>query len=136
MRLKDRKWSAVTNNMLYKVFALFVTLILWFSLIGRRDLQVSKELTLRFKTSAEWVVATQSQHTVSVKVLGSRRALRGFLDQQRAIDLDLQGLDEGSHRIPLKEKMLKLPMGLRVLSMSPQVIELELRRSEQNAEAD
>jgi hypothetical protein len=44
MMLKKRWTSYVTENFSYKMVALFISLILWLTILGRRDFVLSKKL--------------------------------------------------------------------------------------------
>lgn len=119
-------WENITENGTYKLVALFISLILWVTILGRRDFVYSKNIDIEVQTSSNLAVIEQSHASVRVRVTGPRASLKKFMDSHsnQAILVDVSSLGEGKIEIPISEKKLDLPLGVRVVSLKPQKIEV------------
>lgn len=117
--------EALFENGSYKIVALFISLILWLTILGRRDFVFSKNIDLEIQTSANLSVIEQSHSFVRVRVTGPRASLKKFMESHsnQAILLDISSMGEGKIEIPISEKKLDLPLGVRVVSLKPQKVE-------------
>lgn len=119
-------WENITENGTYKLVALFISLILWVTILGRRDFVYSKNIDIEVQTTSSLAVIEQSHASVRVRVTGPRASLKKFMDSHsnQAILVDVSSLGEGKIEIPISEKKLDLPLGVRVVSLKPQKIEV------------
>lgn len=119
------------ENWSYKLVALFIALMLWLTILGRRDFVLSKNVEVEVLAGAGYVVSTQSVENVRVKVAGPRMALKKFMDsglsQQVTIDASRSG--EGEFEFEIPEKKIDVPFGVKVLSVRPQVVRVSIRKS-------
>lgn len=124
-------WKQIVfDNFSYKIVALFISLILWITILGRRDFQVSKNVEVDVAVPAGVVVASQSAEHVKVKVSGPRTALRKFLEGGGSgiVTLDLSRHGPGLHRVAVPTQRLDLPFGVKVISVRPAEVEIRLER--------
>jgi YbbR domain-containing protein len=120
-----RDW--IYDNGSYKLVALFITLILWVSVLGRKETTVSKEIPLRFITSTESIVTNSSAKSVRFELTGSRRSLGRFLsDKHEPISVDLSGRSTGRLIVTVPEDSVRLPFGVKVLSINPASIVVDI----------
>ena len=76
-----RRWrDTLTDNLSYKIVSLFIALILWLTILGRRDFSLTKTIDLELMTGPNKVVVTQNVEIAKVKVSGPRTALKKFMD--------------------------------------------------------
>ena len=68
------------ENTSYKIASLFIAILLWVTLIGRRDFIYTKTLDVELKTGMGISVATQTADRVRVRVSGSRAALKKYME--------------------------------------------------------
>src|SRR4051812_844642 len=93
------EWKArILENGSYKLVALFVTLILWVTILGRRDFVLSKEVDLEFLLPKNLVIAEQINRRVMVKVSGPRTALKKFAQNPGTITIDLGKNNQGRNK--------------------------------------
>lgn len=115
------------ENGSYKLVALFVTLILWITIIGRRDTVISKEMELEFLLPRGMAVKEATiERRVTVEVSGPRMALKRFKQNPGAITIDLSKFQAGPVRMAIAPRSVEVPSGVRVLAVSPEVITLTL----------
>lgn len=125
MKVKHTFLDSLFENGSYKIVALFISLILWLTILGRRDFVFSKNIDLEIQTSSSLSVIEQSHSFVRVRVTGPRASLKKFMESNsnQAMLLDISSMGEGKIEIPISEKKLDLPLGVRVVSLKPQKIE-------------
>jgi hypothetical protein len=123
-----RRWTDwIVENGSYKLVALFVTLILWVTILGRRDFQLSKEMDLEFLLPQNLTVASQAiDRKVTVKVSGPRMALKKFSTNPGSITVDLVRSQPGPVRALITPRNVEVPFGVKVISISPDVVNLTL----------
>lgn len=125
MKAIFKEW--VYENGSYKLVALFITLILWVSVLGRKETTVAKEVPMQFISADEKIVTNVSNKSVRFEMTGSRRALRRFLvDKVDPITVDLKGRGNGRLIVTVPEDSLRLPFGVKVLSVTPPSIVVDI----------
>lgn len=124
-------WKQVIfDNFSYKLVALFISLILWMTILGRRDFQVTKNVELDIVPSSGMIVESQSVDRVKVKVAGPRTALRKFLDMTSSPILSLEVGDNvsGLYTVAIPTQKLDLPFGVKVISIKPAEVQVRLQK--------
>jgi len=118
----------VTENFSYKMVALFISLILWLTILGRRDFVLSKKIDIEFQTKPGQVVVAQTADNIRVKVSGPRTALKKFMEnpQSQSIVIDISDRGEGVLDVDVPLNKIDVPMGVRVLGVRPNVIRAEV----------
>jgi YbbR domain-containing protein len=121
--------QTIFDNFSYKLVALFISLILWVTILGRRDFQVTKSVELDLVPPIGMVVDSQSVDHVKVKVAGPRTALRRFLESGAGVlTVDLAGYDPGAHRVSIPTQKFDVPFGVKVISVRPSEIDVHLQK--------
>jgi hypothetical protein len=100
MNKRTTNWKDfVFENGSYKLVSLFVTLILWVTILGRRDFMLTKDMDVEFLLPPNAVMqSARGERKISVKVSGPRTAL----------------------------KNIEVPFGVKVVSIDPDAIEVVL----------
>jgi hypothetical protein len=128
-RSNATEWkSYVLENGSYKLVALFVTLILWVTILGRRDFVLSKEMDIEFLLPRTIAIA-ESNHArhVTVKVSGPRMALKKFQANPGTITIDLgRQVEPGPIKATITPRNVEVPFGVKVLSIAPESITVHL----------
>ena len=124
----SREWKNwVMENGSYKLVALFVTLILWVTILGRRDFQLSKEMDLEFLLPHSMSIAQDGlDRKVTVKVSGPRVALKKFSQNPGTITIDLVRSQPGPVRALITPRNVEVPFGVKVISINPDTVNLNL----------
>lgn len=128
-RSSASEWkNYVLENGSYKLVALFVTLILWVTILGRRDFVLSKEMDIEFLLPRTIAIA-ESNHErhVTVKVSGPRMALKKFQANPGTITIDLgRQVEPGPIKATITPRNVEVPFGVKVLSVTPESITVHL----------
>jgi YbbR domain-containing protein len=130
-----KKWnSLVTENFNYKLVALFISLILWLTILGRRDFVFSKTIEVDLVTAPGQTVIAQTSDQIKVKVSGPRTALKKFMDsgfsQSMAIDISNRG--EGVMEVEIPLNKIEIPMGVKILGVRPSMIRAEVVKNKKD----
>lgn len=121
----------VFDNGSYKLVSLFVTLILWVTILGRRDFMLTKDMDVEFLLPKATVIESrQGERKVSVKVSGPRTALKKFAQSPGSITFDLTKADvteKNTHiKTTIQTKNIEVPFGVKVVSIDPPALEVIL----------
>lgn len=118
------------DNLSYKLVSLFIALILVLAILGRRDVVMSKSMELDFAMKAEQLIVGQSADEVRVKIQGPRAALKRFIEQSGypIVVLDVTSLGQGVHQVPVPERKIEVPFGLKVVSVRPSSVRIEIKQ--------
>lgn len=122
--MKHRWRDVFTDNLSYKVVSLFIALILWLTILGRRDFSLTKTIDIELITGPGKIVAHQSVDVAKVKVSGPRTALKKYMDsglsQLLVIDISDKGQGEFDVEVPLSQ--IDVPFGVKVISVKPPMV--------------
>ena len=118
----------ILENGSYKLVALFVTLILWVTILGRRDFVSSREMDIEFLLPRSFAVAeSNAQRHVTVKVSGPRVALKKFATNPGTITIDLsRQVEPGPIKAIITPRNVEVPFGVKVLSVQPETLTVHL----------
>lgn len=116
------------ENIGYKIISLLISLMLWLTILGRRDYVVNKTMEIDFVTSTGQSIQSQSIDRVRVKVSGSRTALRKFLSNSfsESIAVDIASLGVGRFDVEIPFNRVDVPMGVKVLEIKPKTVKIEI----------
>lgn len=120
-----RGW--LTDNFSYKLVALGVAVILWASMLGRKDTTLTKDFELQPLLGPNLELVTQIPQIVTVEIAGPRVALKKINTMNPVYTLDLTALKAGRQVVTLKRDGLNLPIGARVMSLTPREFTVQIR---------
>lgn len=120
--------SMILDNLSYKVVSLFVALILWISILGRRDFVTTKEMDVNIIVGSGYAVSAQSHDRIKVKISGSQPILKKYKDALKSIVFDLSDSQEGLVEIDIPNTRIDVPDGIKVLSVRPNVLRVEISK--------
>jgi len=120
----------IINKWKIKSYALVVSLILWFVILGQRSLVVSRTVSLEYVVSPGYSVI-DSTEKITMNISAKRSVLQSFKAQNYAPVVDLRALPPGSKRIPIKTDSILMPIGAKLLSIEPKVVTLYLKNEPQ-----
>ena len=132
MLKKSTNWKdMIFENGSYKLVSLFVTVLLWVTILGRRDFMLTKDMDVEFLLPADTVMQTQrGERKVSVKVSGPRTALKKFAHSPGSVTFDLTKSDvktkDTKVRAVIQMKNIEVPFGVKVVAIEPDALEVVL----------
>lgn len=98
--------------------ALVISILLCLTVMGGKRVEVLKKVPIDYQLKKGLIIANQAPTEITVRVLGPRAFMKGFQDRHTAITVDLTKLQPGDFDIPIKESMVDVPLGIKVLSIS------------------
>ncbi len=132
MKSQQPRWKQMLmENLSYKVVALFIAVILWLTIMGRRDLILTKNIEVEFKTSAAQRIIGQTADQIRLRLSGPRSALKEVMDgtKSKPVVIDISGRDPGVHDIDVPVNRIDLPHGVKILSVRPNFVRVEVAKS-------
>lgn len=125
--------GALTENLSYKIVALFISLILWLTILGRRDFVLSKNIDVELVTAIGTQVVAQTTDHIKVKVSGPRSALKKFMESSLSqnIILDISQRGEGMIAVDIPLNKVEVPLGVKILGIRPNQIQVEVARAKE-----
>jgi hypothetical protein len=135
-RGRIEEWrNSITENGSYKLVAVFVTLILWVTILGRRDFVLSKEMDVEFLLPRSAAIAEPvADRRVTVKVSGPRVALKKFAQNPGTITIDLGRSQLGGVRAFITPRNVEVPFGVKVIAVSPDIVNVTLVKAHGDSE--
>lgn len=119
------------NNNVVKIFAFFLALMLWAYVTGdatRPDVTLSfRNVPLEYHNLDEGMALMSIATEVDVELRGRSDTLEGITPQNLKAYIELQGLEEGTHRLTPNADV---PRGVRIISFNPQQVMVELEEVE------
>jgi YbbR domain-containing protein len=122
----DRIKDNVLDNFSYKVVALFIALILWLSILNRRDFIVTKDLDVDFITASDYIVTGQSNAVIKVKVSGPQPLLKKFKESSQVLAFDMSDKKEGFYDVEINASRVEVPAGIKIIGIKPSSVRLEI----------
>lgn len=116
----------VLDNFSYKVVALFISLILWLSILNKRDFIVTKDLDVDFITAPNYIVTGQSNAVIKVKVSGPQPLLKKYKESSQVLAFDMSDKSEGFYDVEMNTSKIEVPPGIKILGVRPSTIRLEI----------
>ncbi|MFN8791274.1 MAG: CdaR family protein [Bdellovibrionales bacterium] len=126
--LKENLKSALLENSVAKLMALFIAFFLWATVMGRRDFVLTKVMSVELLTAENQAVVAQTADRVRVRVSGPRSALKKFIDDPKTqkMVLDISNSGDGVLELDIPQHQIQAPSGVKVLSIRPNMIRVEV----------
>ncbi len=119
----------LTENWVLKLISLAFAVVLWFFVIGERNLELSYIVPLEYQgLSRDLIIANEVPSSVSVRIAGPRALLMHHTAGDISIAVDLKGLPAGMTSFKRLEESLNIPSGLKVTRISPSFVDVKLER--------
>lgn len=120
----------VFHNLAWKFLSVFVAFGIWFVVMSANSIEITKEVNLELDLPAGLVVANEVPDRVSFRLSGSKFFLRTLANSLDTIRIDLTKAKTGPAYYNIQKDALHLPIGVRVLSISPSTINPVLEHME------
>ncbi len=125
--LTEKVWAVVSNNLGTKLISVMVALVLWAVVLGSRNIEVTKEIPLEVVTPADLVPANEIPEKIAFRLSGPKAFLRAILDRREdPIRVNLSGAKPGLVTYRFFSDNIRLPIGVKVLSINPTSILIKL----------
>ncbi len=117
-----------SDNIGLKIVSIVIAGILWAVVLGSRNIEVTKEIPIEIITPSDMVPSNEVTTRVGFRLAGPQAFLRVILDRRESpIKVDLSAAQKpGPVTYRFFSDNLKVPIGIRVLSISPASIVINL----------
>ena len=120
----------ITNNWGLKLFALVIAIVLWSSVVGQENSEMSIRIPLELRNvPSTMMVGNEVPTDIDVRIFGNQRRIRLASSRTLAKILDLSGLPEGEHFFLLRPEDFNLPTGVEAIRVSPSTLQINLVRT-------
>jgi YbbR domain-containing protein len=110
------------QNLGWKLLSLVVAFAIWFVVMSSNSIEITKEVTLDLTLPNGLVVANEVPERVSFRLSGSKFFLRTLANSLDTLKVDLSRAKAGPTFYRIEKDALHLPLGVKVLSISPSTI--------------
>jgi len=126
--------AKMRDNMSYKIVALGVAVVLWLSMLGKKDSTMSRDFELQVLLPPRMELVSQPPLFVRVEVAGPRVVLKKLNQIQPVFTVDLTNAKAGRQIVELSREGINLPIGARVVSVDPGEFTVVLSDAKANGE--
>lgn len=110
------------HNLAWKILSVLVAFCLWFVVMSSNSIEITKEVNLELEVPPDLVVANEVPDRVSFRLSGSKFFLRTLANSLDTIHIDLTKAKAGPTYYRIEKDSLHLPIGVKILSISPSTI--------------
>src|SRR5271154_244065 len=123
-------WRALTNNFLWKIGSLLMALVLWYAIVGERELVSTRAVPILYKNlPKELLIGVNAVDSVRVELRGPSSKLTSGAVSDLAVVLDLSSVSgPGERTFTIADGDLHLPQGLTFLRAMPSQLRLQFAR--------
>src|SRR5262245_15471930 len=115
--------SLFTSNLGLKLVSVIMGVVLWFVVLGSRNVEVTKEVPVELITPSDLVPSNEIPDKISFRLVGPKAFLRAVLDRKEdPIRVNLGGARPGLVTYRFFSDNIQLPIGVKVLSINPTAI--------------
>ncbi len=123
----DRFLSLFGANVGAKAISVIIAFVLWVVVLGSRNVEVTKEIPLEVITPADVIPANELPEKIAFRLSGPKAFLRAILDRrEEPIRVNLAGAKPGLVTYRLFSDNIRVPIGVKVLSINPAAILIKL----------
>jgi YbbR domain-containing protein len=120
-------WSLFSVNSGTKIVSVVIAIVLWIVVLGSRNVEVTKEIPLEVITPADVVPSNDIPDRIAFRLSGPKAFLRAILDRrEEPIRVNLAGAKPGQVTYRFFSDNIRVPIGVKVLSINPTAILLTL----------
>lgn len=116
------------DNLSFKFVALGVAVILWVSILGRKDSTMTKDFELQVLLAPNLEMTEDIATKVKIEIAGPRVALKKINQMNPVFTVDLSAARPGRQIVRLSRDGLSLPIGSRILNIEPSEFMIQLRQ--------
>ena len=121
----------IRKNLGLKGLALGIAIILWWFVAGESNVQVGFAVPLEIRNIPSGMAITNKvERQVDVRLSGPSTLINALQQREISAAVDLSGAKAGRETIPLSERSVKVPSGVRVERVYPASVEVILEKLE------
>lgn len=125
----EKTWAAISSNWVSKLVSVVIAIVLWVIVLGSRNVEVTKEVPLEVVTPTDLVAANEIPERIAFRLMGPKAFLRAILDRHEdPIRVNLSGAKPGLVTYRFFSDNIRVPIGVKVLSINPAAILIKLEK--------
>ncbi|KIH77098.1 YbbR-like protein [Geoalkalibacter ferrihydriticus] len=122
-------FKKLTENWSLKLLSLVFALILWFFVIGERQVEIGFTVPIEYINVPQgMMIANEVPNLVDIRLTGPRTLLVNLSSGDISFSVDLADLKPGLTSFKRLEERLDIPGGLKVTRISPSFVDVRLER--------
>lgn len=126
-RIGTQLAQIVGNNLGIKLVSIGVAVVLWFIVLGSRNIEESKDIPIEVIAPVDLVAGNDLPERVTFRLAGPKAFLRAVLDRREdPIRVNLSGAKAGVVTYRFFSDNIRLPIGVKVISINPSAIVVKL----------
>jgi hypothetical protein len=122
----DKFKQSIFDNFSYKIVALIISLILWLSLLNKREFIATKELDVDIIAAPHLTITAQTYDRLRVKVSGAQPLLKKFKESSQIVAFDMSDKPPGYYNIDVSTSKIEVPKGIKIIAIRPSSIHVEI----------
>lgn len=132
MKKSWKNWF--TTNLSYKLVALFVTIVLWISVKGEKEISFI-DIPIEFELSIDQIIMNVVPHKVRVEIMGPRVVLKKYFHSSENLKIikNFKNEKAGGRLVYLNRDEIPLTRGLKIISITPESFYVQLQKNERNS---
>lgn len=127
MNIFRKLFNAIFDHFATKMISIFVAVVLWIVVLSSRNVEIAKEVPLEIVTSPEITSGTEVPEHILFQLSGPKAFRRALIERPEVpIKVNLAGAKVGTVTYNFSPEDIRLPLGVKVLAISPPSIRLKL----------
>lgn len=115
-----------TDNLLQKLVALVVAILLYLLTTGEKNIVTSLKMRFEIVTPEGLVITNVLPGELVVSIQGPRSRINSVLNRNEILTVNLADAKSGTSLVKINPQMLNLPPGVETVSISPSIFEARL----------
>lgn len=129
-------WNLVRYQFALKVLSFVVAMTLWVVVFGSRTIEISKEVPFEAVVGEDQILVDPVPEKITFRLAGPKAFLRSINNRiDDPIRANVKDLKTGAFTHRIFSDSIKLPLGVKVLSISPNVIQLRVEEMKRKSVA-
>lgn len=110
-----------------KLLSLLIAIILWFVVLGSRNVEVTKEMPIEVITPTDLVVSNDVPDKIAFRLSGPKAFLRNIVNRkEKTLRVDLSNAKAGLVTYRFYSDNIQVPIGVKVVSINPTAVLIKL----------
>ena len=123
--------ESLLSNAVFKLVALALSIALWWFIAGENQVQVGLVVPLEIRNiPPDTLITNKVERQVEVRLSGPPSVLANLKPDDISASINLSATHPGRRIVPLDERSIRIPPGLKVTRIYPTAVEVLLERLE------
>ncbi len=120
-------WELVRYQFILKLLSVVIAIALWVVVFGSRTIEITKEIPFEVTMSDDQILVDPVPEKISFRLTGPKAFLRSITGRiEDPIRANVKDLRTGVFTHRIYSDAIKLPLGVKVQSISPNVVQLHV----------